>query len=113
MKEKDKHKGFGNMRLVISHRTRLRDQRRKHPEPVKPATPSWFHRNGRLTETVLAFPDGPRLVKVHFIWPCFNCGASTEVDRQTFQLLESKSLLGVPCRDCLTIPPDNNMLRVA
>lgn len=67
-----------------------------------------------MIEVVRTFPTGARLVRrVSYVWPCFNkCGALVSVDRQTFVMLESKQLLGIPCKNCLT-PPASGMSAAA
>ena len=68
----------------------------------------------RLVEMVKVFPPtSERLTRVHFVWPCFNCHAMLSVNRDTFQQLESRVLLGLKCSTCLEPPPNNNWLRVA
>lgn len=63
------------------------------------------HNTERLIEVVKVFPPtGARLVRVHFVWPCFNCRKPLEVGRDTFQQLESRTLLGIKCGTCLEPP---------
>ena len=78
----------------------ITEGRRRKPPRNKQA-----HSKERLIEVVSTIPDtGARLVRVHFVWPCFNCHAPLEVGRDVFQQLESKVLLGIKCRTCLEPP---------
>ena len=66
----------------------------------------------RLVEVVSVVPaTGVRLVKVHFVWPCFNCKRTLHVNRDTFQQLESKVLLGIKCHTCLDPKPSLSGVR--
>lgn len=72
-------------------------------EPFGSARATEMH--DKLIEVVRSIPDGSRLVRVAYVWPCFNkCGTMVRVDRQIFAQLESKQLLGVKCGNCLTPP---------
>ena len=66
----------------------------------------------RLVEVVSVVPStGVRLVKVHFVWPCFNCKRTLHVNRDTFQQLESRVLLGIKCHTCLDPKPSLSGVR--
>lgn len=68
----------------------------------------------RLVKVVKRIPEESQLVRVSYIWPCFNlCGSIVQVDRQTFSMLENKTLLGVKCSNCLTPPAEGMRSSVA
>lgn len=68
----------------------------------------------KLVAVVKTFPQtGARLVRVAYVWPCFNCHSVLEVDRYTFTLLERKQLVGLKCGKCLTPTPTHGVLKVA
>lgn len=49
------------------------------------------------------------LERVVHIWPCWNCNRLTTVDRMTFTLLSSGTLLGIRCGGCL-LPPQSGLV---
>jgi hypothetical protein len=57
--------------------------------------------------------DGARLVKVAYIWPCFNCHRPQRVDREIYHLLFTGQLMGFKCVECLLPPPDVAAVRAA
>lgn len=60
---------------------------------------------GRVIDAAKRFPDGSQLMRVHYVWPCWNCHTPTPIDHKTFVLLQGMTLLGIKCPDCLTPPP--------
>lgn len=68
--------------------------------------------DNKFIEVVRTIPSGARLVRVAYIWPCFNCGSALRVDRETFRLLESRVMIGVSCGGCLP-PPEAGSVRAA
>lgn len=72
-----------------------------------------FHEAGsnRLVEVIRNFSDGTRLTKVEYVWPCWNCRVVLKVDFKTFNLLETKMLLGIKCPRCLNPSPESGLMR--
>lgn len=67
----------------------------------------------KVISFVRAFPDGRKLFKVAYVWPCFNCKSVFEVNVSTYRLLESNQIIGVKCPDCLIPPPKDQFVRAA
>lgn len=65
--------------------------------------------SSRLIEVVSSLPSS-RLIKPFYIWPCFNCQTDVTISRNTFLQLESRTLLGIKCHDCLSPKGDTLML---
>lgn len=55
----------------------------------------------------------PTHIQLAFVWPCYGCRSLFEIDRVTFNQLESGQLVGIKCPTCLFPPPDSGLLRSA
>src|ERR1700680_1387312 len=94
----------------VKLRQRNKNERKERKPRVVP-----FHERGssRLVEVVKSFSDGVKLTKVIYLWPCITCFTPSEVDFKTFNLLETRMLLGIKCPSCLNPPPESGIVRYA